>query len=578
MAGRTNIAYDPLPFGGNDLVSRLEGARSQIEQRFLDGGAILLSVLDVLNTLLSTLENLAKSLDEDTAKSTIDRLGETVAQLSVLPDFEEDRQQQLASVARTEQSLGGYVADMQETLRYLRTFATTAKITGAGIQDFSGFAEEIIERIQFGAGQVNQLSDKIVALGSTLGIASARGSKTLEGYRRTVPEIVENLTRNADALMAQRRHLAELAEKVSGLTRKVQMKVGTTLSAMQIGDITRQRIEHCQSAFRVLDEYLDTAEGRALAAQDRSRLSTIVHHLVFEQLTQITADFDRDCTTIVKTIVGFNSDIAGLLALHAEMEPAKGQASDSAMRVLEADVAAARRVVGDIEKAAREANELSHGTLTTVRELLQGIETIKLVRTDIQYMALNTNLRCSRLGEEGRAINVVTAELRGFSSKLDETAERILQELQALQADAAKLGETAAQTASEESLDGKLEAALSSIREVGNRMEEDMKTLNACSQDVAGKVTASMAKLDYKAELGDVLSRCAQEAAELAESPLPGFDGLEIAITEIGGRIARCYTMVSEREVHAGIFGSSDGAPAAERKAADENLFEDALF
>ena len=560
-----------------ELVSRLEGARSRIEQRFLDGGVVLLAVLDVLNRLVASLENLSGSLDDEAAEATTGSLVATVDQLIALPGIEEMRQQRLADVATTEKTLGGYIADMQETLRYLRTFATTAKITGAAIPDFSGFAEEILERIQYGTSEVNALSSKIGALGTVIGTASAGGGEALERFRRSVPEIAANLSRNAADLTAQRRHLSQLAARVGALARLVQTKVATTLSAMQIGDITRQRIEHCQSAFTFLADYL--AQGTTLDAEAQGRLTALVRRLVHDQLVEITNDFGRECATVVGTIRSFGNDIDGLMVLYGEMDAGDGQPVDRAMRILEADMAAARAVVRDIEQAAEKANALGLGTIDTVHELLKGVETIKLVRTDIQYMALNTNLRCSKLGEEGRAINVVTAELRTFSGRLDDTAGRILQALHSLEQDAGKLGEAGAGAVAGGSLDTRLEEVLGHIRRAGDRMEEDMAALRACGQDVSTKAGKTMADLDFNAELGDVLAGCAARAGELAGQDLPDTAGLEEALAELGGRIARTYTMVSEREVHARIFGVTlepAAAPAAARS--DEDLFDDALF
>lgn len=557
-----------------ELVSRLEGARSRIEQRFLDGGVVLLSVLDVLNRLVASLENLSGSLGDEAADATIGRLVATVDQLTALPGLEEMRQQRLASVAVTEKSLGGYIADMQETLRYLRTFATTAKITGAAIPDFSGFAEEILERIQYGRSEVDALGAKIVTLSSVIGTASTGGEEALERFRRSVPDIAGNLSRNAADLTTQRRHLSQLAAKVGTSARQVQTKVATTLSAMQIGDITRQRIEHCQSAFTFLDEYLSAA---TLDNEAGSRLTALVRHLVHAQLGEIARDFARECKTVVGTIRSFGADIDSLMMLYGDMDAADGRSADRAMRILEADIAAARAVVGDIEQAADKANALGLSTVETVRELLKGVETIKLVRTDIQYMALNTNLRCSKLGEEGRAINVVTAELRTFSSRLDETAERILVALQSLEDDAGKLSEAGA--AAGGSLDAHLEEALDHIRRAGDRMEEDMTVLRACGADVSAKAGRTIADLDFNAELGDVLADCSARAGDLIGHDLPDTAGLEEALADLGSRIARSYTMVSEREIHARIFGTTLDAPAAPGAAkSDDDLFEDALF
>ncbi len=107
------------------------------------------------------------------------------------------------------------------------------------------------------------------------------------------------------------------------------------------------------------------------------------------------------------------------------MGGAEGQ-SNNVLRELEGGIAEARAAVAEIEDVARAAEKLSEDTVQTVRELLDGIGVVQNVRGDIHYMALNTNLRCSRIGEEGKAINVVTAELRHFAAQLDESAELIL--------------------------------------------------------------------------------------------------------------------------------------------------------
>ncbi|MDK4704008.1 hypothetical protein PH562_17290 [Rhizobium sp. CNPSo 4062] len=92
-----------------------------------------------------------------------------------------------------------------------------------------------------------------------------------------------------------------------------------------------------------------------------------------------------------------------------------GQDGKSPINSLRGDLAAARIVVDRIDIAAAGTNRLSEKTSEMVKELTTSILTIQLVRRDIQYMALNTNLRCGKLGEEGRAINVVAGELRSFA-------------------------------------------------------------------------------------------------------------------------------------------------------------------
>ncbi len=217
------------------------------------------------------------------------------------------------------------------------------------------------------------------------------------------------------------------------------------------------------------------------------------------QLNQSISDFDRDTAKIVAIVASFRSDLSQIEALRAAMTDTDGGDNDNAIRQLENGVAVARVAVREIEDVAHHAGELSQSTSDTVRELLDGISTVKVVRTDIHYMALNTNLRCSKIGEEGRAINVVTAELRNFAAALDETAEKILIELQTLEIAANKLTSVHGEEG-EQSLDRRLENALENIRSVGDRMDAQMLALGDQSRTAVGEMDISLARLNFNAE------------------------------------------------------------------------------
>jgi hypothetical protein len=345
---------------------------------------------------------------------------------------------------------------------------------------------------------------------------------------------------------------------------------------MQVGDITRQRIEHCQSSLQILQDYLQSPEATELGEAQRESLSQIIRQLVSLQLNQSIEDFDRDTAKIVATVASFRSDLMEIDALRRAMGHGGDEAGDNAMRQLENGVGAARGAVRDIEAVAHEAAELSRTTGETVGELVKGIGIVQLVRTDIHYMALNTNLRCSKIGEEGKAINVVTTELRNFAAELDQSADKILAELQILEAAARKLNE-AEGNGEQQSLDQRLEKAMANIRAVGDRMDHQMDALSDQSETAISEMDRSLARLDFNAELGDVLRACAEELAvdDIAtEAP-----GLDEAITELGSRIARLYTMVSERELHARVLGTAAPveAPVVAAVMSDDDI-DDALF
>lgn len=554
------------------LVERMETARSRIEERFLDGGAALLSVLDVLNKLIGSLDQITGSLDEETAARTMAELQLTVGRLSELSGIETARQTGFVDISGAERNLRPHVANMQETMRYLRTFAVTAKITGAGIDDFAGFAEEILERIQTGTRQVNEFGDKLKSLGSGLGSVMQRGTATIQRYEATIPGIVTGLATGGAEISAQQKVLVERAARVRQIAAGIQGKLASVLSAMQIGDITRQRIEHCQSTLNLLEGYVET-EATALTAHDRANLSSIITNLVALQLSQSIDDFDRDTAKIVETVASFRSDLAEIDSLRRMMTEGGG---DNAMRRLEGNVGVAREAVREIEAVSIEAGALTRSTGTTVRELINGVGLLQLVRTDIHYMALNTNLRCGKIGEHGKALNVVTAELRNFAARLDETAESVLVELKTLETASDKL-DTGHDGEGEELLDDRLARAMQSIRDVGDRMDAEMDALSEQSGVAIGQMEHSLSRLDFKAELGEVLRNCADDIS-MVEAAEPSAD-LEPALADLGGRIGKLYTMVSERELHAAVMGTAPPVETAVVAAvmSDDDI-DDALF
>lgn len=564
------------------ISTDLEQARTAIEKRFLEGGTILLSVLESIDKLAATLDAVTGALDGGSADATGRELKATMTELSALPERESRRQTALATISTIEKGLRDKVVTMRETLRYLRTFAITAKITGAGIADFAGFAEEIIERIQYGANQVDKFAETLDQLGKRLDPAAARGREILQQFETVVPGIVKDLAQSSELLTEQHRTLGATAQRVRKLAGGVQMKLATVLSAMQIGDISRQRIEHCQSAFAILGDYLETGEGRSLSEDQKNRLSLAITCLVARQLEQTSGDFGRDTTKIVNTMGSFSGDIGEMLSLR-DLMAGNGESGNSrAIRQLEQNVAAAQQIVTTVEAASLEATDLSRSTAELVGELVSGIEIVRVVRTDIQYMALNTNLRCSRIGEEGRAINVVTAELRNFAGQMDETAEAILTALHALQEAAAEMAEGTDGSDGEANLGQRLHSAASRIQSAGDGMEKDLARLGEDGRDAAERMEKAMVQLDYKAELGDILERCADEIAEAAQGAQPDLSDLGPAIEGIGSQIYRTYTMVAEREIHAAVLPlpATAAAPVAAASSADddEDLFESAFF
>ncbi|CAN7244856.1 chemotaxis protein [Rhizobium sp. LjRoot254] len=575
-AQRIEIDYMAVRAG---LEAKLTSAHGQIEKKFLDGGAVLISIMEILNRLIGSLDRLTGSLDENTTSETMGGIEATAKELGTLPAFEDGRQKGFVELASVCRAMQGSISEMREIMRYLRTFAISVKITAAGLDDFVGFADEIRERIQSGESEVNRFAKQVHDMHGQLEKAQEFSRKILQEYSDVVPRTVADLSGNAARISGHHGRLAEMANQVKQLARGVQGKITSVLSALQIGDITRQRIEHIQSIFQLFDEFV-AGEGASLTESDRVRIGEVIRQLAAAQMEETATDFQRECRNIHTNMTRFIDDTREILRLRDGMTDRQNGGGENVLKALETGVTAAVGLVSGVQETSSQADAVAQSTSETAQSLLRGIEVIRTIKTDIHYMALNSNLRCSKLGDEGRSVNVVSAELRIYAGKLEVPADAVMNELQRLEAAAGAFSSDRGSGSGD--IAGPLSEALSAIRGVSGRMDAGIEELAREGQEVFTKVSAAISTLDFESELGDVIEDCVSHSAGIASPHMIDISDLADSVAGLGARILKLYTMAQEREIHSGFLPAAAGAvaatPTTSAATSDEDLFEDALF
>lgn len=575
---RDTLRWTTTTADRGELDDKLAAAHSKLEKKFLEGGAVLVAIMDILKRLIGSLDNLTGALDGKTTSETIERIQATARELAQLPQFELSRQHGFEKLAGVCKAMRDSVDDMRDTMRYLRTFAVTVKITGAGLAEFAGFADEIRERIQSGSEEVNKFAAQLSAMHEQLSGAQVFSRNISKNYGDIVPKIVYELEHNAGKVAEHHKSLAATANEVKGLARGIQGKIATVLSALQIGDITRQRIEHIRSSFTYFEEFIASPEAAQLDEDAIVRVGGAINQLAAAQMEETVADFQRDCRKVLETMSRFVDDTRDILALRDQMQRESDGGGSNFLSGLEVNVAAASKLVGNVHATSLQADGVAKSTAATAQALLTGIEVIRSIKVDIHYMALNSNLRCSKLGDEGRSVNVVSSELRFFAEKLEEPANKVLSELQHFETAAGSLSQDRGVGDTDISLP--LNEALAAIREVSARMDASVREFEREGQEVFSKVSAAIGTLDFESELGEVLDDCVRTANGLADLAEGDISDVAAGVAGLSARIFRTYTMASERDIHQAYFpmDAVEAVPAAAKVESDEDLFEDALF
>lgn len=559
------------------LLEKLSASQARIEKCFLKAGETLVSVMEIVGSLVSELDQFTSSLGGEAIKSTIADLRKSMADLAALPETAAMRQKAFDEIARLCVQTVLQVEDMRETFRYLRTFAISVKITGAGIDEFAGFADEIRERIQSGAREIDSFAGQLGSMSGELGKARSFADGVLSDFQATIPSIVASLDRSALLLAQERQEMALIANDVRQTANGVQSKIASALSALQIGDITRQRIEHVIESFAITEAFAASAEGRALSAEERWDIERAVFALAVAQLDQMLEDFREKSTSIASIIASFAEDATQMLSQRERLGSFNANADKNVLKTMERDIGHASTLAVDIQARGLESDQLVARVSESVQALLSGIEVVRGIKTDIHYMALNSNLRCSRLGDAGRAVNVVSGELRTFAGRLEDPANSVMTNMQEVKSVAGALLKTQDDTQAQDVV-SPLREALDAIKEASQTMDAGLQGVTEQGGAVFGRIMAAVKSLDFESQLGVVLEDSADIARSVMEQQgVP--DAIPPVIDVVAGKIFAIYTMVQERQIHLALLpGSAAETMEAPVSQTDDDFLEDALF
>ncbi len=547
------------------VSDELEAARSRIEERFVEGGKALMAAYDIVARLLAAIDGITGALDDHTCDEAAAQLTATLKGLTDLVEAEAAAERRLASILTNGEAITPRIRDMQRSLRYLTICAMETRIAGAGVSEFAQFADDVGKYVGSAIEQIDVFAEKVGELSTQVAAACSGGQGV--GLEAQVSAVSSALTEALEAVHSRRTDLRRLAAGTAEVARSVQEKVGKVLSALQVGDVARQRVEHVQAGIAILLDEL----ARCGSERQAEALTRVGIRLLAAQTSSMIKDFAEQTRVVVASIEGLAGQAERVLALTG-----KADCGDT-MQAIEDGVGVTRGVVGDIEQSGALKAAAYAATKRVANELLSNmgnIGNIRSVRDDIRCLAINAYLRSNRLGVGGRAVGVVAAEMNTYAAKLGVAAEGILQRLSDMRATAAGIDDESG--GRHVDIVGEINGAVATLREANIRTSRHLAEAADSGNAVAERIGHIARDIDFSKDLGERLDACRRMFGGDDDFGPPGDTKQYAGFSE---RLFSVYTMASERDIHQAILGSG-GAPvhvAAVAKAS-EDLFDDVLF
>ncbi|WP_298675692.1 hypothetical protein [uncultured Sphingomonas sp.] len=553
------------------LEAELRDLTSNLDSRFVRAGQTLGEAYDIVERLIGGLDGVIHALDEDAANAAIARMQATASHLMRIPERQAARADAFDTIRAMNGAIGQQMWKINRLLSFLRICGLNIKIAAAGAQDFADFAEIIFARIDLGEREISEIGRTSERLHAGIAGVEDVEHRLAAESRRVVPAVPQKLNADADALALHQQNSSARATRSAEVARALRAPVAAAIGAIQIGDITRQRLEHVTDGIRAarafLAEHPDIDTGAATAIHDH------VLAMLAAQAEDTIRDMARDSRVLTESMQAISPGVAALLELAgtADASP-EGVAL---FETVERNIRQVTTLTSQLHEADARSSRLGNDASATANDLARRARHIHRITNDVQQMAWNTDLRCHRMGDEGRALASVAGEIRGLANQLETISSDISSLFDRL-ADAA----AAIRAPWEDVPDaaGALTGSLDFIRTGSDRLQASLAALRRDIETVALVLDGIERAVDCEQLVAD-LSRIATGIGAFGAATDPAREDIAPLLDELLRGIAATYTMTREREVHR-LFAAAEDAtdPAGTVEAMAEDDFDDGLF
>ncbi len=535
----------------------LAGPRDAIDGAFVSAGDKLAECAGILSRLTSTFEALPAELESPELSAATERLALVGRRARAIADALATEQTNVARLVQVVASAGHPIDELRRQVKMMSIVAINARVTAAGIvtdvDDFDVFTTDIAKLSDTAATTIAEFARTYQQLASAVrDAASARGSFETT-HRATLSALAAELETGLADVTAQRQRSIAISAETGRTSRDIEARVATAVMALQVGDSTRQRVEHVETALRELAQS-DPEVVPAIAELQRLQLISARESLSAEMASGEAAlgDLARDATRAL-----------------AQVRDTHGGGASSGLASLQGALQKAVVVLHAYEVEREKLDKVANAVSETVRVLLGHVEAVQDVEYEMRLVSLNAAVKCAQLGPRGRALDVISTQLRALTGETVVSAhsavERLNEAASVAAAFTAATGDEATTRAS--AMEQEAASGLALLGSIGTRMAAAMRDLDRDGPTIARRLTQAMHDFGEHDGISEALS------------------DIEFALTELAGEgdapadylasLRKRYTMDMERRIHDRFAGAP---PAAAEPEPAEASLDDLLF
>ena len=556
-----------------DTLTRLAGTT---EDEFLQIGSQMQDFYLRSSEISSMANRLVETVSGEQAHSIIERLrqmmSEMEAYLASAREQSRDSCETLERILELLDQVSHPLEGFQKMYKTLRMLSISTKIESARIGEKGlGFVTLAMD-VEKLSHQVNDKSASILAnrlalsemIGENLRIVrSAESAQDLE-----VGSVLISTSASLEELVSVNDSCTRFGSLVSSVSSEVSANIGEVVSSMQAHDITRQQVEHIVEALERLGNDLRSYGDEGGQERRRSLIKETgdVCELQAAQLRHGTAELhDAVCS-----IVGNLRDVARKQSMMAEQTlTATGVGDSTGHSFVDRISRGMSAVTGVLAKCTQTDHELSatmQKVADTIGEIAGFVTDIEGIGSEIDLIALNSQIKAAHTGEEGAALGVLAEAIKRLSLEAVIQTEAVSRTLLEVNASTEHLFHDVEQD---------VETSASRITVMEHDLQELLGALGSMNADLLVLLSGlgeRVNSLTVDIERATSSINVHEQTSAMAATVVAGLDGIvaqsramEPASTEFKENLRHMeerYTMQSERHIHETIARKRGGGSA----------------
>jgi hypothetical protein len=524
------------------------GANSGIETVFVTLGRHLEAAMVVLGDLGTTVAGLPAEIDAPGIRDAEADLVAVAESMRAVESGLPGETDALAALAGANQAVARHVQSLVESIRTIVILARTARIQSAALSaghaGFAAFADDIVRLAVAAQVIVGRFQTDHEKLSATIRAAVAAHRQFVGGEGKRLTLLAEDLRAAAGELEGRREEALQLSGSVASCSASMSSSVGSAIMSLQVGDSTRQRLEHvCEAIDRML-------------AGDPAGHDPADFAAALATLAEIeTAQLDRALDTLAEdaaTVRGALEDLA--LEAQTLVEAAKSLAagagsSQSFLETLAGRLHRAAELTGTCDAARAPVEDAVRSVASTLSSLQAQTRELRDIVAGITLVGINAAVRSARFGSDGQALAVIAQDLRLYADRIVTEAHDLMTGFDGVMREADRLGQGGDATATTHGLDRRLEAILDAVRAGSHALSGRLAAVERQANTGCAALSRTAAELDGI----DDVDRAGRSAMDFLAGfvdeigPVGGGEAVDAIVNAIAGQ-AR-HTMAAEREI-----------------------------